>query len=189
MSPFSFSLTLAQRLIPSITPFYSSLFTAASVFLIPHYLGSNLIHLAENNSFLLMEPHKVEYGQGFCLGPLLFIPYISPLFYVIKSHLPNMHCYADDTQIYTSFKPDSPTTEKLALITIESCVADVRRWLINNKLSINDLKTEFQIIGTSQQLAKININEISVGKYQIPNLKRLRILELGLTTPSLCLHT
>ena len=68
-----------------------------------------------------------------------------------------MHCYDDDTQIYTSFNPDSPTTEKLALTTIESSVTDVRTWLIINKLSIKDSKTEFQIIGS--RLAKINIIE------------------------------
>ena len=34
--------------------------------------------------------------QGSCLGPILFIMYASRLFHVVKKHLPNIQCYADD---------------------------------------------------------------------------------------------
>ena len=47
--------------------------------------------------------------QGSCLGPLLFTIYSSKLFEVIKYHLPQAHAYADDTQPYLSFSPDSAT--------------------------------------------------------------------------------
>lgn len=38
--------------------------------------------------------------QGSCLGPLLFTIYASSLFDIMKSHLPSVHTYADDTQLY-----------------------------------------------------------------------------------------
>ena len=40
---------------------------------------------------------------------------------------------------------------------------DIRNWMLNDKLKLNDDKTEFMIIGISQQLAKESINSLRVG--------------------------
>ena len=45
--------------------------------------------------------------QESCLGPVLFLLYVSQLFQIINKHLPSSHGYADDTQLYLSFSPDS----------------------------------------------------------------------------------
>ena len=42
--------------------------------------------------------------QGSCLGPLLFTLYAWRLFEVTKHHFHSAHAYADDTQLYVSFK-------------------------------------------------------------------------------------
>ena len=44
-------------------------------------------------------------AQGSCLGPLLYVIYASKLFNIIEQHLPDAHCYADDSQLYLSFRP------------------------------------------------------------------------------------
>ena len=91
--------------------------------------------------------------QGSCLGPLLFVIYTSKLFEIVRNHLPQVHCFADDTHIYLSFQPDSSATSLSALQAIELCVGDIRRWMLNDRLMINESKTEFILIGTRQQLA------------------------------------
>ena len=73
-------------------------------------------------------PHGVP--QGSCLGPLLFTMYASKLFEVVKNHLPNIHAYADDTQIYLSFKPDSTAGEQEAITALQDCISDIRSWMI-----------------------------------------------------------
>ena len=46
--------------------------------------------------------------QGSCLGSLLFVVYASKLFEIVQDHLPNAHCFVDDTQLYLSFDPNGP---------------------------------------------------------------------------------
>ena len=60
--------------------------------------------------------------QGSCLGPLLFTIYASKLYDIIKVHLPTVHCYADDTQLYVSFSPNKSTGQFEAVTAIQHCV-------------------------------------------------------------------
>ena len=107
-------------------------------------------------------------AQGSCLGPLLFIVYASKLFTIIKKHLPNVHCFADDTQLYLSFKSDDKSSLDEAISAMNRCISDLRNWMIRDRLMINDDKTELILIGTRQQLGKINdVCNISVGDYDI----------------------
>ena len=102
--------------------------------------------------------------QGSCMGPILFTLYVSRLFNIIShQHLPSVHGYADDTQIYLSFRPCSIHSEINSFSVIEKCIADVRSWFIGNRLMINDAKTDFLIIGTCQQLEKTSIQSIIIG--------------------------
>ena len=101
--------------------------------------------------------------QGSCLGPLLFTLYSSKLFNIIEQYLPSAHAYADDTQLYLSFKPGCILSEQESIAAMESCINAIRAWMVTDKLKINDMKTEFLIIGTKQQLKKLNTDKLLVG--------------------------
>ena len=76
------------------------------------------------------------------LSSILYSMYTSPLTDIISKHNMNHHFYADDSQIYLSFKPSAagePTTSKLR---IESCIHHVNDWMLANKLMLNHDKTE-----------------------------------------------
>ena len=45
--------------------------------------------------------------------------YAYKLFQVIKKHSPTAHAYADDTQLYLSFKPEGNANEKEYLEAME----------------------------------------------------------------------
>ena len=64
------------------------------------------------------------------------------------------HSYADDTGIYLAFNPNDDSDQDAAIAAMEACLCDIRSWMINDKLMVNDTKTEFMLIGTKAQLQK-----------------------------------
>ena len=101
--------------------------------------------------------------QGSCLGPLLFTIYTSKLFDILRSHLSHVHAYADDTQLYMSFKPFDTLSEFEAVAALENSIRDLCAWTKEDMLLLNDGKTKFLLIGSRQQLAKVSIDSIKVG--------------------------
>ena len=65
--------------------------------------------------------------------------YISPVEDIITAHNLETMTYADDTQIYVIFKQSDVFS---VLTNLEKCIADVKAWMIQNKLKLNDTKTE-----------------------------------------------
>ena len=128
------------------------------------------------------EKFDLCYGvpQGSCLGPLLFTIYASALFDVVRKHLPTVHCYADDTQLYISFSPMAQSGQADAVAAIEHCTHDIRKWMSQDKLLMNDAKTELLLIGTRQQLAKVRIDSITIGNSDIAPQSPVRNLGVWL---------
>jgi len=60
---------------------------------------------------------------------------------------------------------------------VENCIDDLRKWMFQDKLKINDDKNEFLTIGSRQQLLKINRCYIRVGSTDILPVSSL--LNLG----------
>ena len=63
--------------------------------------------------------------QGSILGPTLFTLYISPLGDICRSHEVLFQSYADDQQIYLSFKPKVHKSRDICLDKLENCVSDL----------------------------------------------------------------
>ena len=65
--------------------------------------------------------------------------------------------YADDTQVYISFKLKTP---REAVDTINIWISDLRTWMINHKLKINDSETEF--LNIRSQFSKVTLSNLTV---------------------------
>ena len=59
---------------------------------------------------------------------------------------------------------------------MERCISDLRKWMYQDKLKINDDKTEFLTIGSTQQLLKINPCTVRVGTTDIKPVSEVRNL-------------
>ena len=95
---------------------------------------------------------------------------------IIEKHLPEARGYADDHQVYLSFRPIPSTNQTSSVTAIENCVAELRSWMISNMLMVNDSKTEFLIVGSKQQLERVNIPFIHMGEDQITPVTSVRNL-------------
>uniref|UniRef100_A0A669ESL6 Reverse transcriptase domain-containing protein n=1 Tax=Oreochromis niloticus TaxID=8128 RepID=A0A669ESL6_ORENI len=81
--------------------------------------------------------------QGSVLSPLLFSLYILPLGRIISGFKNiSYHLYADDIQLYISFKP----WELDKLSTLMDCLKEIKLWMTNNFLQLNTDKTECLIL-------------------------------------------
>ena len=59
---------------------------------------------------------------------------------------------------------------------MEVCIKDIRKWLTDGHLLLNDTKTEFLVIGTRQQLSKLCSSSIEVGNQKIGRSSGVRNL-------------
>ena len=98
--------------------------------------------------------------QSSCLGPLLSLIYISDQPFPLKRAKAKK--YADDTAI--SFSSDN--IEEIDAV-LNAGLACLEKWLPGNKLSLNVVKSQAMIIGSSQKLRKIDTLMVLIPHFQV----------------------
>jgi hypothetical protein len=71
---------------------------------------------------------------------------------------------------------------------MESCVNDLRKWMIQDKLKLNDGKIELLIIGSKQQLQKLNPCHVGVGNADVVQ-KSVTTVQKSVTTVQISVST
>ena len=71
--------------------------------------------------------------------------------------------YVDGNAIVHSFNPNNKNIKQ----KIENDIRKIKTWMEENQLKMNDAKTEFIVLGTSNNLRKNTLDKIEIGKSKI----------------------
>ena len=126
----------------------------------------------------------LKYGvpQGSVFGPKAYIMYTKPLGDIYREHGLGYHFYADDTQLYLSFKPDDTVSKNYALRKIELCLEETLTWMTKNKLKLNSEKTELILFASKHNQRQVSECSISIGGSTVEAVSHVR--NLGVTYDS-----
>ena len=115
--------------------------------------------------------------RGSILGPLLF----TILVIDIRQHINigSHHSHADDLQIYKSFEP--PLVNE-TLISLNTDLERIAKYCENSALKLNEEKSYFMIIGSSQALRSVPfMPHVPLIINNIPIERKFQLRNLGIT--------
>ena len=126
------------------------------------------------------KPRQLDYSvpQGSIQGAFLFIAYASTLDQVIDPSQLELNGFADDHSVRSSFKPSKldHTNEHQTISIIEKAMQDIKVWVDQVHLKMNNSKTEFIYFGWPSQLEKCITRKIDVNGEEIARADHTRYL-------------
>ena len=120
--------------------------------------------------------------QGSVLGQKIYCMYVKPVSDTIQRHGLSHHSYADDTQLYM-IMDNSNNNWRDGLARFQLCVSEIREWMNQNMLMLNDDKTELIVFTSKYKQDLYNDLSITIGdtvvhKSRIPEVIFDRVLSL-----------
>ena len=115
--------------------------------------------------------------QGSIPGPILFNCYATMLMEVtLECKESFLSGYADDHAIIHCFSPDNKNIKQ----NIEKDIGKIKTWMEENQLKMNDVKTEFIVLGTAGNLKTNTLENIKIGDTTIHRTSKIKFLGVHL---------
>ncbi|GAA6093889.1 uncharacterized protein LOC116685831, partial [Tachysurus ichikawai] len=121
------------------------------------YLTNRTFSVMLNNYSSSDAPLSSGVPQGSILGPTLFSLYMLPLGQLISNHDVQFNFYADDLQIYLPVI----LSNRSALDPLHNCLQDIKQWLSQNFLHLNEEKTEYILFSPDSPSSSLNFGPLT----------------------------
>ena len=105
--------------------------------------------------------------QGSVLGPKFYTMYTKPIGAICRTHGLKHHFYADDSQLYLSFKPTDNAAQDETIDRVEKCLKDIVSWMHINMLKLNTDKTEVIIFSNQKNEQMVHQLTLTMGDSKI----------------------
>ena len=96
------------------------------------------------------------------MGPKIYCIYTKSVSDIIQRHVLSHHSYADDTQLYMTMD-HSNNNWRDGLARLQLCVSEIREWMNQNMLKLNDDKTEVIVFTSKYKQDLYNDLSITIG--------------------------
>ena len=140
-----------------------------------NYLRPRGLKVNVGNEYSVERPLSFSVPQGSGAGPSMYSSYASTMKDIVQKPI-DIHDYADDHSLKRSFVGSSRKEEKATIDSLTETAAVVKVWMDENRLKMNNSKTEFIMFGSRQQLAKTETSSLDVNGVLIPRSRSIKFL-------------
>ena len=127
------------------------------------YLQPRLCKVNVGTKYSTNRPLDCSVPQGSLAGPNLYMAYTSTLQEIVSEEV-CLNGFADDHSLKRSFKADDRKAEHTTISILQNCLKDVKLWMDENRLQMNDGKTKKQLAKCTTTSIDVNNTEVSMSK-------------------------
>ena len=122
------------------------------------YLQPRFCKVNGGTKYSTNRPIDCSLPQGSLAGPNLYLAYASTLQEIVPEKV-CLNRFGDNHSLKRTFKPDDRKAEYTTISILQYCLKDVKLWMGENRLQMNDGKTEFIMFGAKKTIGQMHNNQ------------------------------
>ena len=144
------------------------------------YLRNMAVQVLIGNSVSEAVGIPFSVPQGLCAGPVLYNMHSSMMDKLTQGYLVNLIGYADDKTRYNIFHLNNKGDEDSKRHNMENCMAGIAEWTHENRLKLNNEKTEFIVFASERQRKKVTSREIGTDGIKVGTADEIKYVGMWL---------